>query len=256
MKLNRIILWLGACLFLQAICSTAHSSQNPEASADIYVKVNAAEQMESIFQSTLRDAEGGNPTQQYFAGKFYSRGMGIKKDYIQAYKWLYLSALEQGNEGEEAVELRDEVGGQLTPEQIAQARQLAKDWKNAHPPSPPNPKSKIPPPIIGHFPDVITPNTAEVDVKPVPLIQPLPIYSTKEFDAGVEGTAFVTCKVDKDGNVHTFSVSSRYLDFVVSVSDAIAQWHFKPGTLKRIPVESKVIISISFSLGQLPSAVK
>jgi hypothetical protein len=40
----------------------------------------------------------------------------------------------------------------------------------------------------------------------------------------------------------------------LSAVDAIFKWHFKPGTLKGIPVDSQVTISISFSIGQRPSA--
>ncbi len=56
----------------------------------------------------------------------YGNGMGVTQDLVQAYVWLSLAAA-QGN----AVALgnRDTAAGLMTPEQIAEAQRLAREWK-------------------------------------------------------------------------------------------------------------------------------
>lgn len=72
-----------------------------------------------------RAAEQGNGGAQNHLGLMYFEGEGVAKDVIQAYKWAYLSAQQ---EVEPAVLAVDFLEQQLTPEQIQEAKRLAKEW--------------------------------------------------------------------------------------------------------------------------------
>ncbi len=72
-----------------------------------------------------RSAEQGNGGAQNHLGLMYFEGEGIAKDEIQAYKWAYLSA-EQGVEP--AVLAVQFLEKELRPEQIQEAKRLAKEW--------------------------------------------------------------------------------------------------------------------------------
>ncbi len=72
-----------------------------------------------------RSAEQGNGGAQNHLGLMYFEGEGIAKDEIQAYKWAYLSA-EQGVEP--AVLAVQFLEQELAPEQIQEAKRLAREW--------------------------------------------------------------------------------------------------------------------------------
>lgn len=58
----------------------------------------------------------------------YGLGRGVSQDLIQTYKWASIAAMH----GEEqAVTLREDTAQEMTPEQIAEAQRLAKEWKPA-----------------------------------------------------------------------------------------------------------------------------
>ena len=67
----------------------------------------------------------------------YEHGRGITRDYVQAYKWVNLVAVHfvppsdrSGTlQREIAVSARDQIGAKMTPAQVAEAQQLARDWK-------------------------------------------------------------------------------------------------------------------------------
>ena len=71
-------------------------------------------------------AEQGDTDAQYNLGLMYTVGSGVPQDYVLAYMWSNLAA-SQGNEG--ATGLRELVAGKMTPEQIAKADKLAREWK-------------------------------------------------------------------------------------------------------------------------------
>lgn len=72
-----------------------------------------------------RDADA-----QYNLGFMCAIGRGAPKDFVQGHVWLNLAAL-QGNQM--ATGNRDHVSAAMTPDQIAEARRLAREWK----PTPP-----------------------------------------------------------------------------------------------------------------------
>ena len=63
---------------------------------------------------------------QYNLGYTYGNGQGVPQDYVQAHMWFNLAAA-QGDEL--ASKNRDIIADRMTPAQIAEAQQLARDWK-------------------------------------------------------------------------------------------------------------------------------
>jgi TPR repeat protein len=78
------------------------------------------------FKWYRKAAEQGHAGAQNNLGFIYADGQGVPQDYVQAHKWLNLSAAQ----GEAiAAENRDIIAKRMTPEQIAEAQKLARNWK-------------------------------------------------------------------------------------------------------------------------------
>ncbi|MER8376914.1 tetratricopeptide repeat protein [Mesorhizobium sp. M1406] len=60
-------------------------------------------------------------------GVMYAKGQGVTQDYIQAHKWFSLAARKTKNPGS-AITARDRIASQMTPEELAEARRLAREW--------------------------------------------------------------------------------------------------------------------------------
>ncbi len=73
-----------------------------------------------------RAAEQGNASAQYNLGVMYDNGQGVSQDYVFAHMWSNLAA-SQGNE--DAVKQCDEIATKMTPDQLAEAQRLAREWK-------------------------------------------------------------------------------------------------------------------------------
>ncbi|MBR91122.1 MAG: hypothetical protein CMO66_07680 [Verrucomicrobiales bacterium] len=69
-----------------------------------------------------RAALQGLSVGQISLGLFYFHGAGVEKDPVKAYKWLLLSA---GNGHEKAAKYCEEIARELTPAQVAVAREQA-----------------------------------------------------------------------------------------------------------------------------------
>jgi TPR repeat protein len=76
-------------------------------------------------------ADQGEVDAQHNLGQSYRMGLGVPQDNVQAYKWLNLSATS--GHGEDAVKARDLVANNLSPDQLAEAQRLAREWDEAHP---------------------------------------------------------------------------------------------------------------------------
>ena len=72
-------------------------------------------------------AEQDNIDAQFNLGEMYELGNGLPKDYVRAYMWFTLVA-SHGTRPY-ATRSRDRVAQQMSPEQIAEAQQLAREWK-------------------------------------------------------------------------------------------------------------------------------
>jgi uncharacterized protein len=55
----------------------------------------------------------------------YCNGQGVPQNAILAYMWLNLAAAHEPD----AVGDRDEAASQMTPDEIAEARRLAREWR-------------------------------------------------------------------------------------------------------------------------------
>jgi Sel1 repeat len=71
-------------------------------------------------------ADKGEAGAQFSLGFMYQKGLGVPQDHLRAYMWFDLAAA-QGTKG--AAEWREHIAGRMTPEQIAEAQKLAREWK-------------------------------------------------------------------------------------------------------------------------------
>ena len=73
-------------------------------------------------------AEQGNAIAQAFLGRMHQTGQGVPQDYVLAHLWLNLAATVSDTRME-AAENRDALAAKMTPQQIAEAQRLAREWK-------------------------------------------------------------------------------------------------------------------------------
>jgi TPR repeat protein len=71
-------------------------------------------------------ANQGNDLAQRKLGLMYERGDGVQQDYVRAYMWYSLGAAKGMEAG---ARLRDAIAKRMDPDQIAEAQQLAREWK-------------------------------------------------------------------------------------------------------------------------------
>ncbi len=74
---------------------------------------------------TRKAAEQGYAPAQADLGVLYWNGEGVPQDVVLAYMWLSLAAEQEPD----AVEDRDVAASQMTPDEIAEAQRLAREWK-------------------------------------------------------------------------------------------------------------------------------
>ncbi len=74
-------------------------------------------------------AEQGQAEAQANLGYKYQAGKGVPKDYVLAYLWYNLAA---ARENPFAADNRDELVKRMTPDQIAEAQRMAREWMAKH----------------------------------------------------------------------------------------------------------------------------
>jgi uncharacterized protein len=78
-------------------------------------------------------AEQGLTGAQHDLGVMYLKGQGVPQNYVLAHMWFNLAASQtpasKKADRASAVSHRDSVESKMTPEQIAEAQKLARDWK-------------------------------------------------------------------------------------------------------------------------------
>jgi uncharacterized protein len=74
---------------------------------------------------TRKAAEQGYTPAQADLGVLYWNGQGVQQNAVLAYMWLSLAAAHEPD----AVRERDLAASQMTPDEIAEAQRLARDWK-------------------------------------------------------------------------------------------------------------------------------
>ena len=86
-------------------------------------------------------ADQGIPVAQNYLGRVYAHGVGVPQDYVKAHMWYNLAAAgtwppqDGGSAQNKAIADRDELATKMTPDQIAEAQRLAREWLAAHPSS-------------------------------------------------------------------------------------------------------------------------
>ena len=76
-----------------------------------------------------RAADEGIAEAQYNLGLIYATGQGVVRNYVHAHKWFNLAAVRGSTE---ARTNRDELARDMTPDEIAAAQRLAREWQHAH----------------------------------------------------------------------------------------------------------------------------
>ncbi len=75
-------------------------------------------------------AEQGDPFAQAGVAILYQFGKGVKADLVEACMWYTLaSAGSKGGDHESIADMLDDITRLMTPEQLAEARKRAKEWK-------------------------------------------------------------------------------------------------------------------------------
>ena len=65
--------------------------------------------------------------------QMYSRGRGVPQDYVQAHVWYNLAASRRsGEDRQRSIRGRERAKSRMTPDQIAEAQRLAREWDAAH----------------------------------------------------------------------------------------------------------------------------
>ena len=79
--------------------------------------------------------EQGNALAQRNLGIMYYNGHGVPQDYVRAHMWLNLAASRYPatvkKDREEAARDRDRVARLLSPEALARAQRMAREWRPA-----------------------------------------------------------------------------------------------------------------------------
>ncbi len=76
-------------------------------------------------------ARQGNPRAQNGLGILYIKGLGVRRNFLEAFVWFDLAAerFEYGRRREQALEMRDMVRGFMSPEQVIEAGRAIEDRK-------------------------------------------------------------------------------------------------------------------------------
>ena len=71
-------------------------------------------------------AEQGEASAQSTLGMMYGTGKGVPQDYLLAHMWVNMAAAQGNEAGSKGVKILEEL---MTPQQLAEAQRLAREWK-------------------------------------------------------------------------------------------------------------------------------
>jgi hypothetical protein len=79
-------------------------------------------------------AEQGDGSAQSVIGNMYATGRGVRQDLVRAYMWHALAgeSIGDGKFIRDERATRDDVARHLTPEQLAGAQKLTREWMASH----------------------------------------------------------------------------------------------------------------------------
>lgn len=91
----------------------------------------------------------------------------------------------------------------------------------------------------------------DLDKAPSPVVRTSPIYPFRARQREIEGSVRVKLLVRSDGSVGEFTILNASPEgvFEAVVSQTVPQWRFDPGVLDGRPVDSWVITTVRFDLG-------
>jgi TPR repeat protein/transposase-like protein len=98
----------------------------------MYAEANgAAQDFAEAAKWYRKAADQGFADAQYSLGVMYDQGVGVAPDPVQAHKWFSLAAAGESNTGTRATAMktRDSIAAEMSPEQLAEAEKLAREWK-------------------------------------------------------------------------------------------------------------------------------
>jgi hypothetical protein len=71
----------------------------------------------------------GDTSAEGSLGIMYWTGKGVPQDYVEAYKWLNLALVQSGQFDQYETDVRNRIAQQMTPEQIAEAQRLSREFQ-------------------------------------------------------------------------------------------------------------------------------
>jgi TPR repeat protein len=75
-------------------------------------------------------ADQGESRAQYSLGALYAGGHGVPQDYVYAHMWFNLAASRaNGDDEKQYSAARDSLAARMTPQEIADAHKLAREWQ-------------------------------------------------------------------------------------------------------------------------------
>ena len=74
-------------------------------------------------------AEQGDTMAQCNLGHLYAEGKAGNQNFIQAHKWFNIAKAKEDEDGRKFKEILEKL---MTPDQIAEAQKLAKEWMERH----------------------------------------------------------------------------------------------------------------------------
>ena len=95
----------------------------------MYLEQGASQDFAKAAKWLRLAAELGEPLAQAILGSVYNTGQGVVQDYVEAHKWLNLAAAQSSDKQKQFAENRDLIADKMTPQQIAEAQRLAREWK-------------------------------------------------------------------------------------------------------------------------------
>ena len=108
---------------------------------ELYATAGALQDYTTAAWWYRRAAEQGHTAAQLRLGQLYRDGNGVPQDYVAAYRWIHLAALESSEPSDIALpsgvtvrllytahDERDRLALLMSGEQIAEARRAARDW--------------------------------------------------------------------------------------------------------------------------------
>ena len=81
----------------------------------------------------LRQSELDTSPRLGILGPYYRTAEGVPQDYVQAHMWFNRGLTNDRSPAKNLVVERDRVADRMTPEQIAEAQRLAREWDAARP---------------------------------------------------------------------------------------------------------------------------